>query len=165
MKVILCKPDSEPKVVEFASKRKLDYKDLKNLLGIESPITVAERKISGKYYDLWLDDEGLLKGEKTITGYCRNCEEALVGNIVIANRDDKGNTVGLTDEDIARIFDKKELSFLENSEFIRFVKVFHPSSGKFEKKNAKGEYLMMEDYNGFGEIHMNENGHILRYNV
>lgn len=101
MKLLLCKVDKEPEVVELNEKH--DYKDIKKLLGIESPITVVDRKIGNKRYDLWIDDEGLLKSERFVGGVCLNYEELLCGNILIANHDGKGNIKGLTDDDLKNI--------------------------------------------------------------
>ena len=99
IKLILCTPNAEPKVVELPKKH--HYTQLKKLLEIDSPIDCATRKLSnGKWYDLWIDDEGLLKAKARICGSCNNATEYLCGNILIARHDRYGNTTGLTDDEI-----------------------------------------------------------------
>lgn len=98
MKSIIIK-DGTYAIVETSG----DYKDIKRLLEIDSPITIAERKIGDTYYDVWVDDEGLLKDTNRIVGLCMNARELLVGGIVILKCDSEGNTIGLNDKEIEEI--------------------------------------------------------------
>ena len=86
---------------------KTDYKTLLNLLENVDTLTCATRKIGDHHYDIWLDDEGLLKNDELTCSAIAidNSNEALVGNLVIANYDMEGNTIGLEDEDIKEIID------------------------------------------------------------
>lgn len=96
----------EVKVVETSG----HYEDLKKLIGIESPITITERKIGDKYYDLWVDDEGLLKSDSHIQGCCLNAKELLMGNIIILSSNEQGESIGLSNSDIENI--KKHIMVL-----------------------------------------------------
>ena len=72
---------------------------------------IARRKIGGKMFDIYVDDEGLLKSpQPSVSAYClsRN-EPMLVGNLIIANCDEVGNTTDLSDDDIKLI--KENLIF------------------------------------------------------
>lgn len=103
IKAMLLSPTGEPEVVEI----KKDYRDVKRLLEIDSPVTIAYRQIGGKYFDLWIDDKGLFKEQPdgTILGcaYCENATEILAGKILIANNQDD-DMASLTDEDIELIY-------------------------------------------------------------
>ena len=106
MKFILIKAGAKAEVVELQGD-KIDYLKMKELLEIDSPVTCVERKIGNEYYDLWLDDEGLLKPEKDriVTGFLQfGGQELLVGNMLILKHDEEGNSVGLTDEDLENVF-------------------------------------------------------------
>ena len=72
---------------------------------------VTERKIGGKYFDIFCDDEGLLQDpQPPISAYSiKDNEPMLVGNLIIANHDMEGNTTDLSDEDIKLI--KENLIF------------------------------------------------------
>lgn len=65
-------------------------------------IDIPSRKIGSKYYDIIVDDEGLLVG-KMVSAIDENFEPMLVGNLIICNSDQEGNLVSLTDEDISII--------------------------------------------------------------
>lgn len=90
--------DGKVKIVDVEN----DYQAFKDLLGFESPITIAERKIGNNYYDIWLDDEGLFKEEKIMSACCTNAHECLVGNILIANHKED-ETTSLSESDIVQI--------------------------------------------------------------
>jgi len=66
-------------------------------------IDITTRKIGNKYYDIIVDDEGLLKDDFIVSAIDSNYKPALVGNLVITNFDEEGNTTTLTDEDIRYI--------------------------------------------------------------
>ena len=63
------------------------------------------RKIGKNYYDIWVDDEGLLKEKRYICGelISNKASEILVGNIVIAKSNEEGETIGLTYDDLEEI--------------------------------------------------------------
>ena len=102
MKLALVK-DGKVEAVELPEEH--DYKDLKRLLGIDSPLDCIERKVNGKVFDVWIDDEGALKDDDEIAAVTfmeesGNPCELLLGNLLIANHDEEGRTTGLSDEDI-----------------------------------------------------------------
>ena len=103
VKGVLLSPTGEPEIVDVQK----DYRDVKRLLEIESPVTIVERCIGGKYFDLWVDDEGLFKQEKDETilacGVCDNAQEILAGKILIVNHNGE-EMASLTDEDIELIY-------------------------------------------------------------
>ena len=104
MKLALVK-DGKVEVVELSKEH--DYRDLKRLLEIDSPLDCIERKVNGKTFDIWIDDEGALKDDEKITAMTimerkegkRVCE-FILGNLIIAHHDGEGNTTGLSDEEI-----------------------------------------------------------------
>ena len=102
MKVIIISPTEAPAVYNLSKEH--DYKDIKKILGIESPVDCIERRIGEKWYDLWIDDEGLFKEEKYVTAVCKDANEIIVGKIMIANHTKDGNIKGLTNEDIDNIY-------------------------------------------------------------
>lgn len=110
MKCILIKAGEKAEIIELKGKRKLEYNKMKELLGFDSPVTCVSRKIGKKHFDLWLDDEGLLKPseERVVAAVLDSstCSEILVGNILIANHDSQGNTTGLEDDEIKTIMSK-----------------------------------------------------------
>lgn len=86
---------------------KNDYRAFKEELNITSPVDCVNRKIGENRYDLWIDDEGLFKtnddGTIASIGVNTTWEEVLAGRIVIANHDDDGNTLSLSEADIENI--------------------------------------------------------------
>ena len=61
---------------------------------------IATRKIGDKYFDMFVDDNGLFV-EKPIPSVLDNALGVmLVGNVIFANHDEEGNTTSLTDADI-----------------------------------------------------------------
>lgn len=155
MKLILCKPNEMAKVVELPKKH--NYKDLKRLLEIESPLTCVSRKIGDTYYDFWCDDEGLFPKKKYLCGICRNAQELLCGNILIAGHDDEGNTIGLTEEDIEKILNDR--NFVCNEDFLKF------GGAPNYPRNEDGDAIIVSDYIGFGAVLLNPMGYMLKYSI
>lgn len=104
IKGLLIKPGADrPEIVEIPKEH--DYTDIKSLMGLDSPLDCIERKIGRKVYDLWVDDEGLLKEDKTLTGILDHitATEILCGPILIVRHDGKGGMETLTEDDIINI--------------------------------------------------------------
>lgn len=80
-------------------------------------IDIATRRIGEKkkYYDIIVDDEGLLVGSK-ISAINKEGKPQLVGNLIITNYDEEGNTTSLTDDDIEYIMEHTQ-SFLHKITF------------------------------------------------
>jgi len=67
-------------------------------------IDIPRRKVGGKYFDIIVDDEGLLKSNPVCTGVgAKSLECMLFGTPIFTNSDDEGNTLSLSDEDISLI--------------------------------------------------------------
>lgn len=158
MELILCRPDGMARVVELP--RKHDYKDLKKLLGIDSPLTCISRKVGKAYYDFWCDDEGLLKDGKMICGVCTvsGAMEVICGNILISRHGKGGEIAGLTKKDIWDILDRDN--------FIRNVDFLHVSERvRTYPRDASGTPMVIRDYHGFGSIGLSPDGYMLRYSI
>jgi hypothetical protein len=56
--------------------------------------------IGGEIYDIYCDDEGLLKSEQVVSLVDNHYQPALVGNLIFARSNEKGETVSLTDGDV-----------------------------------------------------------------
>ena len=147
MKLVLVKPKEEAKIVELPKKH--TYKDLKKFIEIESPLTCVERKIGEHYYDIWCDDEGLLKEEKYIGGASGVGREILCGNLLIAKHDEEGGTIGLTKEEIDEVFSR-----------ISKTEVFLFYTGLDIRKD-----LIIGDYRSFGEVRLSNKGSFLLYEM
>lgn len=65
-------------------------------------IDIASRKIGRKYYDIVVDDEGLLKSEPKISAINDLGGVMLVGNLMVLNSKD-GELTTLTNDDIKYI--------------------------------------------------------------
>ena len=61
---------------------------------------ITRRRINGKIFDVFCDDEGLLKEDMKVSAFNSDGSVALVGNLIISKNDGFGNGVSLTDNDI-----------------------------------------------------------------
>ena len=61
---------------------------------------VATRKIGDRYFDMFVDDEGLFKDPAIPSVFDSDMNPMLVGNVVFANHDEYGETTSLSDDDI-----------------------------------------------------------------
>ena len=66
---------------------------------------IATRCIGGKYFDIFVDDNGLFVDDPIPSALDDSFNVMLVGNLIFANHDDEGNTTSLSDEDIEMIKD------------------------------------------------------------
>lgn len=73
-------------------------------------IDIVERKIGGVWYDIIVDDEGLLNpdryGKFSVVTFAKRNQmpiERIVGNVLITRSDTIGNTIGLEQMDIKRV--------------------------------------------------------------
>lgn len=92
-------------------------------------IDIARRSIAGNVYDIYVDDEGLLKadcGEKVSAVRVEDGKivPQLVGTLVFANHDSEGNTTDLSLNDMLAI-----------SSRIKPVSVMNADTGKEEAVN------------------------------
>lgn len=92
------------KVVEFEDK--LD--NLYEMIDC-SCLDCLERRFGDKYFDIWVDDEFLLKADKVIIpnamSYDERAIEYVAGNLLIVKHNEEGAMESLTDDDIKYIED------------------------------------------------------------
>lgn len=120
---------------------------LQRYLGEDTVLTVASRKIGSELFDIWLDDEGLLKPKPYIKAICTNAHEVLCGTLIIAKHDSQGNTIGLTDEECDLVYiyttklkrDKLNLFGRDGDELICYID--YPSSERLRFK-SKDELVL-----------------------
>ena len=71
---------------------------LREVIGCKC-VTCMEIEVAGKVYDVWSDDEALLK-ENPMPNLFINENLILFGNLIFAKHDEEGETTGLTVSDI-----------------------------------------------------------------
>ena len=64
---------------------------------------IASRRIGDNYYDIYCDDEGLLKCRPIVSAVSEDGEAMLVGNLFITKTNDEGETISLTAEEINEV--------------------------------------------------------------
>ena len=69
-------------------------------------IDITERRISGKYFDIIVDDEGLFDPSNKVSAVYEDGTPALVGSLIICNHDGEGNETALSSGDICKIQDR-----------------------------------------------------------
>lgn len=84
-----------------------DYKRYYSLLDCDC-FDIQTRKFNGVYYDIYVDDEGLLKENNevsvlTIDERSGKVVEAIVGNVFICKSNEEGQTISLTEEDVQNV--------------------------------------------------------------
>lgn len=77
-------------------------------------IDIVRRKIGRKYYDIICDDEGLFDESPKISAINNLGGVMLVGNLLITNADEEGETIGLTTDDIRYIKKRIEFMYTQN---------------------------------------------------
>ena len=96
----------------------LQYESYKSLYPVINCdlFDIPTRYIKGKPFDIYLDDEGLLKG-KPVVAASDDGLEVLVGNLFFCKHNDHGGIESLTDEEVNLIL----LSIEEDFEGSRVV--------------------------------------------
>ena len=84
-------------------------------------IDIARRTVGGKMFDIFVDDEGLLKADagdriSAIAEEDGKLSPQLVGTLVFANHDAAGNTTDLTLDDTMLIASRVKRIVIENRE-------------------------------------------------
>lgn len=77
-------------------------KDMYKIIGCNL-VTCTEIQINGQYFDVWSDDEALLKDNPVPALYI-NDDLVIFGNLIFAKSDDEGALVGLDSDDPPLIF-------------------------------------------------------------
>ena len=70
------------------------------ILGCDT-FDITSRRIGENYYDIYCDDEGLLKSNPIVSAISSDRQPMLVGNLFVTKTNDEGETISLTDEEIA----------------------------------------------------------------
>lgn len=96
--------------------------DMYNAIGCDL-IDMVNRQIGDKRFDIIVDDEGLLKEKPIVSAVYKNDRVALVGRLLFAKHGKKGETVGLTDEEIEMIMSNCKIGVFMNEDNIRINKV------------------------------------------
>ena len=91
------------------------YEFLKEQLD-DVTMSVTVRRIKGKMYDMWIDDEFLLKDYEgnPLACVCADFDEVLLGKVLIANRDEEGNTTPLSDEEVDEIVNSARVGHMRD---------------------------------------------------
>ena len=76
-----------------------EYYDILNCTTFD----IASRRIGGSYYDIYCDDEGLLKCSPVVSAVSEDREPMLVGNLFVTKTNDEGETISLTAEEISEV--------------------------------------------------------------
>ena len=93
-------------------------KDLYRILNCEL-VTCTEIEVNGKFFDVWSDDEALLKDNPAPNLYIDD-ELIIFGSVAFAKADEEGKLVGLSREEVHLLWDfalvqfAKLLTFLKN---------------------------------------------------
>ena len=64
---------------------------------------IAPRRIGENYYDIYCDDEGLMKSNYKVSAISSSGKRMLVGNLFVTKTNDEGETISLTDEEIEEV--------------------------------------------------------------
>lgn len=86
-----------------------------------SCIDIVTRKAGDTYFDIICDDEGLLKDNPRISAVDMQGNPMLVGNLIFTHTDDEGETVEVTDEDVATIMDEVGIAVSSDDKIIGMV--------------------------------------------
>lgn len=90
--------NSNPYIAEIDGSIESYYQILKcDMFGI------ATRRIGESYYDIYCDDEGLLKCKPLVSAISSDHQPMLVGNLFVVKTNDEGETISLTDEEIEEV--------------------------------------------------------------
>lgn len=76
--------------------------DIYTALGCET-FDIANRDVCGKRFDIYVDDEGLLKENPIVSALSKDLKPMLVGNLLFAHHDRHGNSTAVSDDDIAHL--------------------------------------------------------------
>ena len=109
---LICLDVMKSKVEEVECNELQDFYDA---IGCDC-FDIAHLKIGEKYFDCFVDDEGLFKENPIPSAISKEKEILLVGNIVFANHDSAGNTTSLSDDDIEMIKRNIVVGFVEEDE-------------------------------------------------
>lgn len=76
-----------------------EYYDILNCTTFD----IASRKIGKNYYDIYCDDEGLLKINPIVSAVSPDRSPMLVGNLFVTKTDVEGETISLTEKELFEV--------------------------------------------------------------
>ena len=92
-------------------------KDLYRILNCEL-VTCTEIEVNGKFFDVWSDDEALLKDNPAPNLYIDD-ELIIFGSVAFAKADDEGKLVGLSREEVHLLWDFALVQFAKLLTFLK----------------------------------------------
>ena len=92
-------------------------KDLYQILNCDL-VTCTEIEVNGKFFDVWSDDEALLKDKPAPNLYIDD-DLIIFGSVAFAKTDDDGNLVGLSRDDVHLLWDFAIVQFAKLLKFLK----------------------------------------------
>ena len=92
-------------------------KDLYRILNCEL-VTCTEIEVNGKFFDVWSDDEALLKDNPAPNLYIDD-ELIIFGSVAFAKADDEGKLAGLSREEVHLLWDFALVQFAKLLTFLK----------------------------------------------
>ena len=92
-------------------------RDLYRILNCEL-VTYTEIEVNGKFFDVWSDDEALLKDNPAPNLYIDD-ELIIFGSVAFAKADEEGKLVGLSREDVHLLWDFALVQFAKLLTFLK----------------------------------------------
>ena len=80
-------------------------------------VTCTEIEVNGKFFDVWSDDEALLKPNPVPNLYIDD-DLIIFGSVAFAKSDDEGKLVGLERDDLHLLWDFAQIQFPKLLDFI-----------------------------------------------
>ena len=80
-------------------------------------VTCTEIEVNGKFFDVWSDDEALLKPNPVPNLYIDD-DLIIFGSVAFAKSDDEGKLVGLERDDLHLLWDFAQVQFPKLLDFI-----------------------------------------------
>ena len=91
--------------------------DLYRILNCEL-VTCTEIEVNGKFFDVWSDDEALLKDKPAPNLYLSD-DLIIFGSVAFAQSDEDGNLVGINRQDLPLLFDFAQNQFIKLLLFLK----------------------------------------------
>lgn len=91
--------------------------DLYRILNCEL-VTCTEIEVNGKFFDVWSDDEALLKDKPAPNLYIDD-DLIIFGSVAFAKADDEGKLVGLSREEVHLLWDFALVQFAKLLTFLK----------------------------------------------
>ena len=92
-------------------------KDLYRILNCDL-VTCTEIEVNGKFFDVWSDDEALLKDKPAPNLYIDD-ELIIFGSVAFAKADDEGKLAGLSREEVHLLWDFALVQFAKLLTFLK----------------------------------------------